>query len=71
MFLKDYCKENGLKMNWMAKKIGVSYTHLVACSTGKFKASKELADKIFNITNGQVTQKEISKFEYVKKEIQQ
>jgi hypothetical protein len=68
MFLKDYCKENGVKIKWVASKIGLSYHHLLCCIAGKYNLSDEAKEKVYEITRGLVSGDEISKFKYIQKE---
>lgn len=46
--LQQYLKDHGIKVNWLAKKIGVSYTKVVDAVSGRTKLTAELARLIAN-----------------------
>lgn len=46
MKLKDVIKNKGLKISWLAEKIGVSQPYLSMCLSGERNLDKEKEDKL-------------------------
>lgn len=59
MKLKDYLFHNGISIQDFADKLEYSRTHLSQIVNGQSKPSKRLAKAIEQLTNGQVTAKEL------------
>lgn len=53
MNLQQQIKNKGLKQNWIAKKVGVSTTHLSLVLNKKSNPSQELLNKIKKILAGE------------------
>jgi len=47
--LQNYLKEHGIKINWLAEKLGISYTKVVDAVSGRTKLTAELARSIANV----------------------
>ena len=58
MKLVEYLRENGIKQNFFAIKLGYTPEYANAVITGRKKAPKKFIKKVFEYTNGQVTEKD-------------
>jgi hypothetical protein len=55
MKLRDYLFVHGIKLSWLAKKIGYTSGHLSSIAKGRHYPSSKLMIAIENATDGKVT----------------
>lgn len=59
MNLNEYMKKNKIKIDDMAKDLGITYMYLSNIKLGKRKPSKALAEKIELVTGGEITAEQL------------
>ena len=55
MKLQDYIKQNGLRKDWFARKVGVTPQTLHNWLTGQAEPSTTNKRKVYSVTGGNVT----------------
>ena len=59
MKMKEYLKKSGYRSEWFAKQIPCSPSYLSIIACGKAKPSPIIIKRIFDLTNGEVKEKDL------------